>query len=191
MSELDYDAEVRHDGRLHSFTVAHLNIPVCDVCCERVFTEGVDKQISDALRIHLKLLAPAQIRDALNRIGVTQKEVAERLGIAEATISRWLNETQIQSRSLDRLLRAFFAFPKVRDALALDGIDPTLGTVDAEEAGLGSEQQPSRRHAERRHGRTEITPRTGGWNGSRESCRPVQEKIERSGSTWCLPERVA
>jgi len=48
---------------------------------------------------------------------MTQKEAAERLGIAEATLSRWLTDTQIQSRALDNLLRVFFAFPVVREAL--------------------------------------------------------------------------
>ena len=61
---------------------------------------------------------------------MTQKEAAERLGIAEATLSRWLNETQIQSRAMDNLLRIFFAFPQVRLALSGDGQDPRLGATD-------------------------------------------------------------
>jgi transcriptional regulator with XRE-family HTH domain len=48
---------------------------------------------------------------------MSQKEVAQRLGIAEATLSRWLHETQIQSRSMDNLLRVFFALPQVRRML--------------------------------------------------------------------------
>jgi len=82
-----------------------------------VITEKVDAQIQAALRSHLQLLAPPEIREALARVGMTQKEAAQRLGIAEATLSRWLNETQIQSRAMDNLLRVFFAFPRVRKAL--------------------------------------------------------------------------
>jgi DNA-binding transcriptional regulator YiaG len=130
MTTIRYDAEVRHDGRLHAFTVPHLHLPVCEACGARVFTEKVDDQINAALRSHLHLLTPAEMRAALQRVGMTQKEAAERLGIAEATLSRWLNETQIQSRSMDNLLRVFFAFPQVRTALNGDSQDPQLGAAD-------------------------------------------------------------
>src|SRR4029079_19106671 len=109
-----YDAEVRHDGRLHSFRIPALEIPVCQSCGERIFTEHVDEQVDDALRAHLHLLIPAEIRTALKRVGLSQKVAAEQLGIAEATLSRWLTGTQIQSRAMDNLLRVFFAFPEVR-----------------------------------------------------------------------------
>jgi putative zinc finger/helix-turn-helix YgiT family protein len=112
-----YDAEVRHDGRVHTFQIPNLELPVCRACGEKVFTEQVDAQVTAGLRAHLHLLAPEEMRAALARVNLTQKEAAERLGIAEATLSRWLNETQIQSRALDNLLRVFFAFPEVRAAL--------------------------------------------------------------------------
>lgn len=128
MTTVSYDAEVRHDGRLHKFTVRELKIPVCEACGEKVFTEKVDDQIGTALRSHLLLLTPEEIRAELDRLDMTQKAAAERLGIAEATLSRWLTDTQIQSRALNNLLRVFFAFPQVREALrdnsALEA-DPT------------------------------------------------------------------
>ena len=128
MSEVAYDAKVRHDGRLHEFTIPRLRIPTCEACGEKVFTVDVDRQVSDALRTHLKLLPPAQIGDAIKRLGMTQRDAAQCLGIAEETLSRWLNESQIQYRSMDNLMRVFFAFPEVRSALCADGQDPTLGT---------------------------------------------------------------
>jgi ribosome-binding protein aMBF1 (putative translation factor) len=134
-SRIDYRAEVRHDGRLHTFSVSNLEIPICRACGEKVITEEVDRQINDALRSHLVLLTPEQIRAALARVGMTQKDLAQRLGIAEATVSRWLNETQIQSKSLDTLLRVFFAFPMVRSALPVESRDPHLGAQDITVAG--------------------------------------------------------
>src|SRR5216684_52873 len=130
LTTISYDAEVRHDGRLHTFTVPHLDIPVCQACGEKVFTEKVDDQINEALRSHLRLLTPDEMRTALERLNMTQKEAADRLGIAEATLSRWLNETQIQSRAMDNLLRVFFAFPQVRTALNGEEQDPQLGAAD-------------------------------------------------------------
>jgi putative zinc finger/helix-turn-helix YgiT family protein len=138
VTTVSYDAEVRHDGRLHTFTVPQLAIPVCEACGEKVFTENVDDQINAALRSHLHLLTPDQIRAALERLNLTQKEAADRLGIAEATLSRWLTETQIQSRAMDNLLRVFFAFPHVRAALSGDAQDPHLGAADL------TGQRPSR-----------------------------------------------
>jgi transcriptional regulator with XRE-family HTH domain len=130
MATVKYDAEVRHDGRLHVFTVPDLSLPVCEACGNKVFTEKVDDQINAALRLNLHLLTPDEMRTGLERINMTQKEAAERLGIAEATLSRWLNETQIQSRAMDNLLRVFLAFPQVRSALSGVGQDPRLGAAD-------------------------------------------------------------
>jgi putative zinc finger/helix-turn-helix YgiT family protein len=129
MTTVAYPAEVRHDGRLHQFTIPELKIPCCRACGEKVFTGAVDQQVNDALRAHLKLLTPVQISEAIAALGLTQKDVSERLGIAEATLSRWMTETQIQSRALDNLLRIFFAFPDVRDELCGDLQDPRLGTM--------------------------------------------------------------
>jgi hypothetical protein len=56
MTVTSYDAEVRRDGRLHTFTIPGLHIPVCQACGEKVFTEKVDEQINSALRAHLQLM---------------------------------------------------------------------------------------------------------------------------------------
>lgn len=130
MATIEYDAEVRHDGRLHAFVIPNLEVPCCQACGEKVFTGEVDRQVDKALRLHLKVLTPSQIREALDRLSISQKEIAQRLGIAEATLSRWLNETQIQSRSMDNLLRVFFAFPLARAALCGESQNPELGISD-------------------------------------------------------------
>ena len=130
MATVNYEADVRHDGRLHVFTVPNLKMPICQTCGEKVFTEKVDRLVNRALRAHLNLLTPAQIRQAIERVHMSQKEISERLGIAEATLSRWLNEVQIQSRSMDNLLRVFFGFPQVRTSLCGETQDPELGLSD-------------------------------------------------------------
>ena len=66
MGSVSYDAEIRHDGRVHTFTIPRLHLPVCQACGEKVFTEKVDDQISDALRSHLHLLSPDEMAPALN-----------------------------------------------------------------------------------------------------------------------------
>jgi limonene-1,2-epoxide hydrolase len=75
LATIAYDAEVRHDGRMYKFTIPDLRIPVCAACGERVFTERVDDQINDALRVHLELLAPRQIDEAIACLGMSQKDI--------------------------------------------------------------------------------------------------------------------
>ena len=127
---ISYDAEVHHDGGLCFLTIPNLEIPICKACDEKVFTGKVDDQINTALRSYLGLLTPGKLAAALERVKLTQVEVAERLGIAESTLSHWLNETEIQSQAMDNLLRVFFAFPQVRGVLRGKSQDPQLGTSD-------------------------------------------------------------
>jgi hypothetical protein len=64
MATIQYQAEVRHDGRLYTFTIPNLRIPVCRKCGEKVFTEDVDGQINDALRLHLHVPAAGPVSHA-------------------------------------------------------------------------------------------------------------------------------
>jgi hypothetical protein len=59
MTTTRFDAEVRHDGRLHTFTIPSLRILVCAVCGEKVLTEKVDEQVQAAIHEYLQLLTPA------------------------------------------------------------------------------------------------------------------------------------
>lgn len=185
MTTTCYDAEIRHDGRLYTFKIPQLEIPVCQACGEKVVTERVDYQINIALRSHLQLLMPAEMRAALERISITQKQAAECLGIAEATLSRWLNETQIQSRAMDNLLRVFFAFPQVRTALNAVAQDPRLGTADV--IGQCSEDQPAQTKNPQ--------PPTSEWldvlDERRQQHRKVQRVVQQAGTTWGTNKRVA
>src|SRR6185295_5951425 len=88
LTTVPYDAEVRHDGRTYVVSIPRLEIPICRACEKKIFTERVDKQINEGLRAHLRLLAPQEMREGLDRLNMTQKEAADHLGIAEATLSR-------------------------------------------------------------------------------------------------------
>lgn len=77
-----YKAEVRHDGKLHAFSIAGLGIDQCERCGEQFFTTSTDEEINLALRSHLGLLGPNEIRAGLELCGVNQKAFAEHPGIA-------------------------------------------------------------------------------------------------------------
>jgi len=116
-SHISYDAEVRHDGKLHEFHIPSLEIDECRNCKEQYFTSVTDDQMNLGLRKHLGLLCPDEIRAGLEKCSVNQRTFAEHLGIAAETVSRWLSDSTIQTRSLDRMMRLYFAMPVVRAAL--------------------------------------------------------------------------
>ncbi len=99
---------------------------------EMVLTDAANRRITDTFRDQLGLLKPAQIRSNRETLGLTQKQLAGLLGIAEATLSRWETGGQIQQRSLDKLLRLFFLLPEVRSALSagFGDLRPVSGGID-------------------------------------------------------------
>ncbi len=123
-----YTADIKHDGTLHAVEIPALEVPRCQACGELVFSTDVDEQINTALRAKLRLLTPGQIRSGRKELDADQKQLAERLGVAKETISRWETGALIQSRAMDNLLRVFFALPEVRDVLIGQDQDPLLGT---------------------------------------------------------------
>jgi putative zinc finger/helix-turn-helix YgiT family protein len=112
--EEEYTTEIVHDGRSYTVTVPSLRTFRCRNCGEEVIDIEASRQISQAFRRQAGLLTPEEIRQNRKHLGLTQGELAERLSIAEATLSRWENGWQIQQRSLDKLLRLFFEVPEAR-----------------------------------------------------------------------------
>ncbi len=116
-----YSAELDHDGRTHRITVGPFPVMRCERCGAIVLDDAANRRLSEALRAAAGLLQPSEIRAGREGLGLTQKELARYLQIAEATLSRWETGAQIQQRSMDRLLRGFFLVPEFRRFLrALD-----------------------------------------------------------------------
>jgi transcriptional regulator with XRE-family HTH domain len=77
---------------------------------------------------------PAQIREGIERLGLSQEDVAKRLGVDKEVLWRWANDFEIQSRAMDNYLRVFFRFPEVRQALTAPAIEMNLGVVPSPSA---------------------------------------------------------
>lgn len=113
----DYSTTVKHDGRTYPVRIADLAIPTCRKCGSQVFTGDIDDRIIAALRSQLALLTPEEIQERRHQLGLTQQEMADRLGVAKETICRWETGALIQSRAMDNLMRLFFESPEARDLL--------------------------------------------------------------------------
>jgi putative zinc finger/helix-turn-helix YgiT family protein len=116
-TEGEYTTDMVHDGRTYTVTLPSLRTFRCRNCGEVVLDTEANKQISQAFRRQAALLTPEAIRQNRKKLGLTQGELAERLSIAEATLSRWENGWQIQQRCLDKLMRLFFELPQARNFL--------------------------------------------------------------------------
>jgi putative zinc finger/helix-turn-helix YgiT family protein len=119
---------MQYDGRAYSVEVPELHAPRCTNCGAIVLDDQANDQITDALRRQIGLLTPEQIRRNRESLGLKQRDFAIILGVGESTVSRWETGTQIQQRSLDKLMRLYFAFPEARDALADKDRLATLGS---------------------------------------------------------------
>ena len=113
-----YEADVKHDGRSYRIDIPLLEYYRCDDCPKSlVLTDAADEAVGRELRRMAKLLLPQQIRDIRKKFGLSQKELAELLGIGEATLCRWETGTQIQQRAFDKMLRAFLNVPAFQQYL--------------------------------------------------------------------------
>lgn len=112
----------KYDGAVHELSLA-LPVNKCANCGATTLDNAADEAINDALREHIGLLRPAEIRAARAALGFTQQQLAGEIGCAPESLSRWENGQILQSRVYDRMLRAFFHLPDLRvffDRLAVD-----------------------------------------------------------------------
>jgi putative zinc finger/helix-turn-helix YgiT family protein len=126
-AQVPYTTEVKYDGRLYMVQIPELSVPRCGACGELVFDVRADEQIARKLRNQLGLLSVDQIRINREKLRLSQRQLAERLGVAVETISRWETGALTQSRAMDRYLRVYFGVPAVRVALESNDAFSSLG----------------------------------------------------------------
>jgi putative zinc finger/helix-turn-helix YgiT family protein len=117
LAPVTYTTQIDHDGRKYTVTLPDLVVPRCANCGTVALDEEANRQITAAFRAQAGLLSPEQIRRQREFLGLTQEALAELLGVAVATLSRWETGAQVQPRALDRFLRSFFVVPELRQAL--------------------------------------------------------------------------
>lgn len=107
----DYVTQFKHDGTLHDLQVDGLEIPTCASCGAEWMSAEQDERIVQALRDKVGLLNPCEIKAQRKQLGLTQEQLANKIGAAKESVCRWETGALIQSVSTDRLLRMFFEYP--------------------------------------------------------------------------------
>lgn len=111
-----YKTSLEHDGQSYDLELVDFPVNQCANCKTVVPGEESEERLSNALRAAADVLTPIQIREHRKSLNLTQVQLAEYLRLSPSTISRWESGAQIQQRSMDVLLRAFFEVPEFRIA---------------------------------------------------------------------------
>lgn len=115
-----YERRVVHDGRGTTIVIPDLSVVQCSNSeCKPERPEDTiltDDEAARRLELEtyhqLGLLAPPEIRENRERLGLTQQELADLLRLGGNSLSRWECGAMYQSRSLDTLLRIVFNLPE-------------------------------------------------------------------------------
>jgi putative zinc finger/helix-turn-helix YgiT family protein len=132
----DYATSMEHDGRTDEVHVTNLDVVRCRSCGFVALPNPALRRLSDRLREVVGVMSPEEIRARREGLGLTQKEMAHYLQVAEGTLSRWEAGAQIQQRCMDKLLRGFFEVEEFRRLLGVPSPHetheiPTVPTVTA------------------------------------------------------------
>ena len=122
IATIPYEVQQDHDGSKYVVSIPDFTVPRCAKCGNISHDYQASEQISRAFRKKAGLLQPEEICSQREKLGLAPKALAEQLGISISVYESWENGGMIQSRSQDRLMRAFFALPDVRAMLAHYGI---------------------------------------------------------------------
>jgi putative zinc finger/helix-turn-helix YgiT family protein len=113
-----YTTSFTQDGRQYTVSIPDFLVPKCSNCGTISLDPFATETIEAAFRKQAGLLSPEQIRQQPLALGLTQQALADQIGIGVHTLCRWETGGLIQQRAFDRILRAFFKVPELREALA-------------------------------------------------------------------------
>ena len=127
---VDRTAKMQYDGKLHEVRVRNLEVTKCAKCAAVFLDNRAAVQYQSALRHKLDLLQPHEILHGRRSRGLTQAQLADFLGFAAETLSRWENGHVIQSRTHDILLRGFFYVPEFRHYATTHAVEAFWEVMD-------------------------------------------------------------
>ncbi|WP_158627322.1 type II TA system antitoxin MqsA family protein [Corallococcus sp. AB045] len=93
----------------------------CSACGERFFTEPQSRELSrlvkDAVRVRSGGLSPERIASIREKLGLSQGELEDLLGLGPKVVTRWENGRVVPGRATDYLLRLMERTPGILEVL--------------------------------------------------------------------------
>jgi putative zinc finger/helix-turn-helix YgiT family protein len=93
------------EGKERDLLVPNVTYQKCDSCGEDLLDQNASNKISQAQRAAMGLLSADEIRAIRQKLGRTQLQMSQLLGIGEKTYCRWESGIHFQSEAFDRYLR--------------------------------------------------------------------------------------
>lgn len=117
-AQIDHRQRIRLDRTWYDVHIPALPVEKCSTCDAVYFGGEADSAIQHALREAAGLLQPTEIQHGMKALGIqTQRELAELLGVAPESLTRWMTGDVIQGRLANTLMSVFFACPEAREFL--------------------------------------------------------------------------
>jgi len=92
-----------------SLMISEHEVTKCDSCDERYYTReqarDLDRKVIRAYRERHNLLSSTQIKAIRAKLLLSQRQLEEALGVGEKTVVRWENNTSVQGKNTDNVLR--------------------------------------------------------------------------------------
>ncbi len=115
---LDYTTQMPHDRCEYTVRVSGLRAARCTNCGKvKLDVEALDA-VDAAFRCQLNLLTPEQIHEQRLKTKLTSSDLASALGVEDFVVQQLEPGDQIQSRTLDNLMRLLFGLAQPQDLLA-------------------------------------------------------------------------
>lgn len=119
VSEKTISEKFEYKGK--SLVVPDYHVYACDTCEEEIVDpktlRATEKVLTDFRRRLDGLLASDEIKAIRKKLGKTQAEMAEWLGVGEKNFARYENGQVTQSKTMDLLLRILGKFPNILNNL--------------------------------------------------------------------------
>jgi putative zinc finger/helix-turn-helix YgiT family protein len=90
----------------------------CTACGERIASVELEQSLENERYSRLGLLRPEVIKEIRSRAGLSQEEMAEKIGVGRKTYARWESGHSLHNTSSDNLIRLF-----ARDAGLFEQLD--------------------------------------------------------------------
>lgn len=119
ISEKTISEKFEYKGK--SLVIPDYHVYACDKCEEEIVDpktlRATEKVLTDFRRRVDGLLASDEIKAIRKKLGKTQAEMAEWLGVGEKNFARYENGQVTQSKTMDLLLRILGKFPNILNNL--------------------------------------------------------------------------